>query len=668
MKNLLLKILISIIILISINSCNLFKDPLEPENNSYKIEIGAFSTPISKDLGTNGGSIIINEGDIKGLTVSVPKNGLKNKKTFSFSSAPITNNPDKENLNIITPIIRIDNGGGYADSVMKITIPCVVPKDHFAMGFYYDIETQELEGIPVVAINDDNIVLATRHFSGKALGKAKVGFTKGINNWADLIVASIPKNKLFDTQESGFRPGIDDWEFPNYGSYIAKNGHCTGQSVTAMWYYTTQKLEKNEPQLYGRFEKIPGKLWQDNRNGFRFASVVWADQTAGKRAAWMAKFNSEGTKRFGHDSLHFLSFAYSIHLTKKPQLVEVWHNTGGHAMIVYKTSNGLLSIADPNFPSTYNHLVTLNSNGRFSPYESKSSADDPSTFYPEITYVAKSALFNFESIGARYEEMKKGTIGDFPPNQFPSVELMYLKGKDWVSIPDTFSTDLDSITVGARCVGCAYGWQGNMTLVEQYNKDGALIAQSRDGLLKIKVESGENLIPFYIRGTPDNIKWRFIDFKMPLVKKEKVAKFEYWLKNDNPEGWGGHFGQMADEESDIYGFPGFWVGNTYVINKILTVEGVSLDVKFTSTFNSDKTIMTSYKLDEKYTFEGESVRSTIEGSNLPKTATTSEYFVYGANGVSTCNYISNVYFNIFIDVEKYGCDAESFIKFRIPKP
>ncbi|MBK7303284.1 MAG: hypothetical protein IPI90_08535 [Saprospiraceae bacterium] len=51
------------------------------------------------------------------------------------------------------------------------------------------------------------------------------------------------KNKLFnETQESGFRPGIDDWEYPNQGSYIDLEGHCAGQSLTAMWYYHIRKL------------------------------------------------------------------------------------------------------------------------------------------------------------------------------------------------------------------------------------------------------------------------------------------------------------------------------------------------------------------------------------------------------------------------------------------
>ncbi|MBK7697040.1 MAG: hypothetical protein IPI30_22860 [Saprospiraceae bacterium] len=72
-------------------------------------------------------------------------------------------------------MIRINNGGDYADSIITITIPCTVPKDHFAMGFYYNEETGELEGIPVLAIKDSFVILATRHFSGKHLNEGTGG-------------------------------------------------------------------------------------------------------------------------------------------------------------------------------------------------------------------------------------------------------------------------------------------------------------------------------------------------------------------------------------------------------------------------------------------------------------------------------------------------------------
>jgi len=66
--------------------------------------------------------------------------------------------------------------------------------------------------------------------------------------------------------DSGFRPGIDDWEFTNYGSYITPDGECEGQSLTALWYYDTSPMVKiyasmaattitatsRQPQIFGR--------------------------------------------------------------------------------------------------------------------------------------------------------------------------------------------------------------------------------------------------------------------------------------------------------------------------------------------------------------------------------------------------------------------------------
>lgn len=97
------------------------------------------------------------------------------------------------------------------------------------MGFYYDEETGELEGIPVLAINDSNVVLATRHFSGKHLNEGAGNLTVRAKVWADILISSVEINKLFnETQESGFRPGVDDWNLQIMGHTLLREGIVQG--------------------------------------------------------------------------------------------------------------------------------------------------------------------------------------------------------------------------------------------------------------------------------------------------------------------------------------------------------------------------------------------------------------------------------------------------------
>jgi hypothetical protein len=41
---------------------------------------------------------------------------------------------------------------------------------------------------------------------------------------------------------TGFTPGVDDWEFTNFGSYISP-GVIARSSISAMWYYYEKKLK-----------------------------------------------------------------------------------------------------------------------------------------------------------------------------------------------------------------------------------------------------------------------------------------------------------------------------------------------------------------------------------------------------------------------------------------
>ena len=501
-----------------------------------KVDYGTVIQVASEGVSPAGSVIKIHKPGtpVNGLEIDFPANAFTTSKTVQVSYAELKNHQFGTDFHPITPIIRIDYGGGYADSVMTLHLPCTVPAGHFAMGFYYDASSGELEGIPLVAINDSEIVLATRHFSGNHLsdgtGLAKSTLNNIFNKeaaghtYVDIIAASIESAKLFGVQESGFRPGVDDWEFPNYGSYIAPNGHCTGQSMTAMWYYSTQKLKQNEPSLFNRFKQSSTNLWQDNPYGYRFASTVQKDQVTKTRQAWLDNFINIGTKRFSRDSLNYLAFAYAIHMTDKPQLVEIWNNNGGHAMIIYRANSGALSVADPNFPGSYQHLITLGSDGKFIPYESKQRANDPSVTYPVINYVSKSSLFSFAKVSQRYTELKNKIIGN---DYFPAFSLK-IKNDGDKDLVDQMSTKLDTLKLYALSPGGRIGsWTMDGTdylWTQVFNENGniiSLLADEFKGIPVIPLKPGSNKIGIYMRaGVLVKNDWFYTDFKWLTIIRD----------------------------------------------------------------------------------------------------------------------------------------------------
>ena len=659
-------------ILVILFSASCSKDENTPKPGSGKIEIGPFTEVLTENVGVQGKVLTVQGGDVNGLAIEIPQGSYKSGKDFVISTAKINSHTFGPDFNPLTPMIRINNGGDYADSIITITIPCTVPKDHFAMGFYYNEETGELEGIPVLAITDGFVVLATRHFSGKHLNEGTGGLIAREKIWADIIVSSMEIKKLFDeTQESGFRPGIDDWEYPNQGSYIEPEGHCAGQSLTAMWYYHVRKLGLKENPLNDRFSTLPNPIWQENVQGYRFSSVIQKAMNWDNADSTFNVFHATNKGKIAKDSLHFLGFAYSIRLTKKPQFVFIGSPTGAHAMIIYRTNLNVLSVADPNFPGQSSRFISL-SNGAFLPYESKANTLAASQFYPEIKYLASSAIISSEGIAAHYEDMLAGKIGSQEPYFFPPSELVYHNGKEWVKLPDTLMTQSDTISIAAKCLQCGYRYPGgDFTGMKWIKTNGdSSVLNDLNGHLKIALTTGENVLPLQIYGAKNGAKFGYLDFKMPVMIKEPLAGFGYWLKellDDNTLGAGFGYKTMQGQ------FAGKWLGTTYKVDyqKDFDIDGRhgTVFAKYTANCNSNKTLINSFNI-ELWTLEGttKGVVISLDGKNLPLTSSDGSNLVFSAYGAAACSTLTRVDYFVAGQPAKYSCDETSFVFFTIPKP
>ncbi len=522
----------SIILILLLVGCN--KDDFSNPVNR-KIETGSFIEITQVAVGTGGSTIAVNGGVLGGMTIEIPPGSYTTNKDFTISSADILNHTFGPDLNPITPLIRINNGGGYADSILTVTIPCVVPQGHFAMGFYYNEETGELEGIPVVAINDSNVILSTRHFSSEPLYHVNGNLSTRAGKFADILISSTEISSLFGNLESGFKPGVDDWEFINYGSYIEPGGHCAGQCITAMWYYATQKVKLNQAPLWNRFSTLQDPVTYDNRNGYRFASVVQKSIDWDNRDKAMTTFYDHPSgKRISKDSLTYLSFAYAIKLNKKPQYVSIRNDSGGHAMIVYQSNANTLIVADPNFPGSYDHKIEL-SNGKFKPYPSHPNANLPQEFYPRINYIGASAHISIEGVAELYKQVLNGTIGDAgkPDATFPAIQLVYWnESMGWVDIRDSLDVDLDSIEIACRCVSCKYpsGYYDQSAVIYFVNEKNQLLRSPGSKYPRsfaIYRNPGRTVVPFAIFGNSSTLgdsNARYIDFKSLIIHNKYKIK------------------------------------------------------------------------------------------------------------------------------------------------
>ncbi|MDQ7818074.1 MAG: FISUMP domain-containing protein [Melioribacteraceae bacterium] len=518
------KILLIILISLLLSTCKKEDSPTEPESNnpvvSDVIKVGTVVNVTSQSISSGGGTInITNAGSpLRGMRITIPPNTYSISKTFDISYSPIESHKLGTNFNPISPLIKISNGGGYADSPINIKIPIKKSKDDFALGFFYDASSGKLEALPLLDVDDSSVTVNTRHFSstGVALGKR-------LNNdqsFSNLVISSI-KESVISGQTvigSGFTPGVDDWEFINLGSFISPKGHCAGQSLTAMWYFYEKKL-KGLPSLFHRYDELnkpedPSFIWFDNPLGYKFASTIQEDFDF---LGWIRNVDIQSYLA----PLTWKTFIAAMLITGQPQFVIIKNSVtnAGHAMIVYKigVAEGMLYVADPNYPNNRHHtgvssIRTIKyDNGKFQPYDSFMKVGDPGTTFDQIAFFGKTANIDWSQISKRFSEFENKTIGN---DRFPVYKLKYKLNTERIELKDTLTTNLDTLDVIPEL--SAVLKLTERTVIndkgEKYNNPSL-----------IPLEPGKRKYGFYFASVPpDHNKFEFVDFKWVVINYTKA--------------------------------------------------------------------------------------------------------------------------------------------------
>jgi len=399
----------------------------------------------SKSITQEEGTIEVDDqSGLDGLFIKIAKNSYSSTTNFTIKTSEIKSHSFGEYFNPVTPLITIENNHEFSQIPMTVSIPISKQKDEFALAFYYDKNSNRLEAIPFTNLEDDNITIVTSHFSDIVVSVIKL---------VDLEALAFSTVDKIDT---GFSPGVDDWQFTNYGSYIAPKGHCAGQAITMAWYYNEQYKDNGQPQLFNRFDnstsstKTPS-FWHDDSQGYRFASVIQESISLDKVAEFI-KLNDN----ILDEGPIFNAFAYSMLLTKEPQLMAIYKRENGkisegHAITAYKVQSGRIYVADPNYPGqsdryistfndTYTELIKSESSEEleveieglyFEEYSSGSNASDikekGNTIYNSINYIGQSAIVDYNKIHQEYQKIFNQSVGN---DLMPSLDIYYLSSID----------------------------------------------------------------------------------------------------------------------------------------------------------------------------------------------------------------------------------------------
>ncbi len=397
------------------------------------LALGAATDLATQAIGAAGGTL-----EASGLRIQVPEGALSADATFVVTQAAITASDFGGVVSPLTPLFSLEDGDAVLGAPVTVALPMTIPAGSIAMAFSYDDASGTLTPLIPIAQDGSSLTVQATHFSG---------FFAGLVDLA----------KLPTTVDSGFRPGIDDWQFKNHGSYIAPGGQCEGQSVSAMWYYLNQRRGAGASPLYGIYdnngaeEKTP-TFWQDDSDAFRMVGSMHADPLAVPFTYNFFKNMMAGPD----DRFTYAAFRAAIAMTGRPQMVriETAARNKAHAMIVYRVTPDRLFVADPNYPARLRTILYDAATGKFAPFSSGSNAADiaehGATVFTRFGYIPGASSWSDAKIAEHWAEFEAGTAGD---KAFPKYDLEARAGTDaggndvWVPLVDGYQTTQPQLTI-----------------------------------------------------------------------------------------------------------------------------------------------------------------------------------------------------------------------------
>ncbi|MFA6483763.1 MAG: PKD domain-containing protein, partial [Bacteroidales bacterium] len=326
---------------------------------------------------------------------------------------------------------------------------------------------------------------------------------------------------------AGFDVGTDDWEFPNYGSYLTPAGQCVGQSCLAIWYYNYCKKA-----LGSAFHKYdtnlsnnrPDEYWFDNPKAFRFSVVIHRDiEESNRLDGWETLME----KQMSHPGIIWKSVLVQMIIRNSPQLLFLRENATGlaHAVICYKVDlkEKKLYVADPNFPGDATRTIPYTETS-IGPYTSRSSASSTRDIvFNQVCYIQISNALDGNEMRLRWSEFENGTIGN---DKFPKYKL-FAGNIGGTEVTDRMLVNNAEFKVVCKSEDCEAYINGTDRLQKIFivNSDGVSIGQAdfaSHGIATCTLQPADNKIGIYVTGLRANGQEYYVDFKWFTINLGEV--------------------------------------------------------------------------------------------------------------------------------------------------
>lgn len=461
------------------------------------LDVQAPGAPVTATVAAAGGTV-----EAGPLAITFPADALADGTAVSIQASPVSGAGGGAWGGAVRPVSDLFTVSGAETFDAVATVGIAVSRKAARAGevlllAYYDPATGRLD--PLAPVDADPA----------APGVVRGGAT----HFSAVVAVAVNPAKLPDTVDSGFRPGKDDWQFTNYGSYAASGGHCAGQVLSEMWYYAYQRKGAGASPLYGLYDNngAPERtqtLWQDDSNGYRLASTA-QEEPFSDEAARMASRKAG----WANSRLAVIALRLAIATSGMPQYLSIGDKDGksGHAIAAYRVTPDRIFVADPNYPGRL-RTIRITGDGTLAPYSSGESATaiaaGKSVSYVRFAYIPAVATLADERLAALWAQFEAGTIGD---TVFPATTVWVREtGADgkatWSVLKDGYTSPTETLTLSLDALS-----DGASATMRVFAGASETALAPWDPHQELTLTAGDNPLGIDIRGLRDG-KWRYVNF------------------------------------------------------------------------------------------------------------------------------------------------------------
>ncbi len=406
-------------------------------------------------LGTGGGPITVTQpGPLNGFSITVPAGAFSSGITATVSYASNAALP-RTTIIPVSPLITISTTTtDFSTLPLTIHIPATIPPGDFPVIVVYDQATGTREVLTTTAWDANGVTAITNSLSGaRILGTGSLrsnslfAFLQGPG--AVLVAEALPPDVLNADYDSGYRPGVDDWEFSATMTEITRTTgqlNTIGVPGTSLWYYAAHP---SPTRLNGRFLMQSGVPYSD-RLGMRWTATLGYEfdvnavnsviKVLSSRAASVAAFDANQARTIR------TRFAIAAQDGGRARPVLVGGLSQDEVpvfLIVYRVTGNQFYVADPYSPGDLTRFLEFTPGNPMTPYV---TGPNRGTTLSEPLALGLNSLIPLDRFAATYAQVLDGTIGQ---DRFPSYEL-----HGWVGrLYDTLFI-VDSLRWWVECPQC----------------------------------------------------------------------------------------------------------------------------------------------------------------------------------------------------------------------